>query len=211
LTYTINIPKVKTSNRILSGAANGWQISGITTINSGVNLTAAGGNNLNYSYDDLWIKNAAGVNTTLVAMHGGLYYTGGDQVTLFPTVVCNPMMKKKVVLSNGREGVQYLNPNCFKPTESGLGSSHLPYLGGPGFWNSDLGIAKHFRVNEKQSIDFKLQTFNFLNHALSSFASGDNNLKLQYNGDGSLKTSNFGVALYKYGRRTVQVEARYSF
>jgi hypothetical protein len=87
----------------------------------------------------------------------------------------------------------------------------MPYLGGPAYYNSDLALSKNFKVTERQSLQFKFQAFNFINHALWSFGNKDNNLLLKYNADGTLQNSNFGIATQRYGHRTMQFEARYSF
>jgi hypothetical protein len=225
LTYTVNLPRVQAGNRILHGVVNGWQISGITSINSGVNLIAAGGNNLNYGWSDAWTVNPAnGQNQTLVTMHSAMAYTGADNLTLYPTVVCNPMIHggQEATTSYGVPGRRYLNTNCFAPTTSGLGSSHLPYLGGPIYWASDLGVSKNIKIREGQSVNFKFQGFDFLNHSLWSFGSSDPNLYLPYGQthdpttgaivkDGVLLNPDFGIATKRYGHRSLQLEARYTF
>lgn len=144
---------------------------------------------------------------------------GANQVTLFPTITCDPRMHKKV-----SGGVQFLNPSCFTTTSSGLGSSHTSYYPGPAFLNSDLGLMKTVQIGERQNVQVKFQAFNFLNHPLWSFNAKDTNLVLQYNGqqttDGVVTTTggtlssasdNFGVATLRTGHRTVQLEVRYWF
>jgi len=209
-TYTFNVPQIYVQERIARSAINGWQISGITTIESGANLTSSNGMNLQYAFDDL--LGTAGDVTTTQVMHNNLALTGADSVTLFPTLTCNPNVHHRIP----GVGMQYLNSACFSATTSGLGTTHMPYLAGPAFWNSDLGVHKNFKI-ERGNIEFKAQAFNFLNHALWSFNSGDANLVAKFNGDGSFKTlgsagtNTFGVAQYKFGHRSMQFELRYSF
>jgi hypothetical protein len=225
LVYTINVPKVKTSNTILRGAANGWQISGVTSINSSANMTSNAGTNMNFSYDNT----TAADGKTVLALHNNTAYLGTDAVTIYPTIACNPNTHRSVTWVDGngnkQKGIQYLKPECFKATESGYGNTHLGYFAGPMYWNSDLGISKNFKVGEGRDLSFKLQAFNFLNHPLWSFAGGDSALHVNFDGTGVLKNSArfnngttstvvnnpFGVATHKYGKRVVQAEMRFTF
>src|SRR4028119_278534 len=36
---------------------------------------------------------------------------------------------------------------------------------GPGFWNMDMGLYKRIRVNEKYSVQLRLEAFNVFNHS----------------------------------------------
>src|ERR1019366_557919 len=40
----------------------------------------------------------------------------------------------------------------------------LPDLHGPMYFNSDLTLIKNVHINEKQSLQFRIAAFNFLNH-----------------------------------------------
>jgi hypothetical protein len=218
VSYTLNLPKIKASNRVVRGVANGWQISGVTQISSGANLTSNnnGGYSFGYSWDNLTHKEIDPATkqekTVTDVLRDNVGLTRSDAVTIMPTIVCNPVIKggQKVTLADGSVGMRYLNPSCLAPTASGLGSTHMPYLGGPAYYNSDLSLSKNFKVTERQNLQFKFQAFNFINHALWSFGNKDNNLLLKYKADGTLD-NNFGVATQRYGHRTMQFEARYSF
>jgi hypothetical protein len=84
---------------------------------------------------------------------------------------------------------QYANPLCFAlPGAGGIGNSRFPYLVGPKFWNSDLALSKKFNISERQSLQFRFSAFNFMNHALTSFSGGDNNLKMQFNDENQVIT-----------------------
>jgi hypothetical protein len=107
------------------------------------------------------------------------------------------------------------------PAGNGVnGTTKMPYLPGPKFWKSDLTAEKNFKIGEHQNAKFRLAAFDFLNHALLSFAPGDINLEannLQWAaGSGGLGTENnlnpnFGKALWHFGHRILEVEAKYSF
>jgi len=202
--YVIDLPSTHIANTLVRGAANGWQISGITTIESGQQMTSNSTYNLGYS-------NSGGL--------ASIQYLGTPDVPLLPVYTCNP--------AKGVSGQRYMNPNCFAPpSASNPGSARTPYMPGPMFWNTDLTLAKNFRIGDRQSIQFRLQTFNFLNHSLVSFNSGDQNAKIagfsstgqvtNANGDGKHpcpgpQCNAFGYADYALGHRVIELGVKYSF
>jgi len=218
MSYVINLPKVSSGNAFVRGAAGDWQISGILQVQSGSNLTANNGQNaLQYAQDNLVDSN----NVTIKA-NDAMGKLGTDGVTLMPRITCNPVVNEPVTYTVGGKsfsGVRYLNPACFAPAADGTaGTTGMPYLEGPKFYNADLSFTKNFKVTERQRLQFKLQMFNFLNHALQSFQVGDNNLALKFNADGTMKNptggasiNTFGVANYKFGHRTLELMVKYFF
>jgi hypothetical protein len=198
--YDYNLPKIVKSNRFLGGVINGWEISGITLVESGAQVTANTGANLG-------LANAA----------SGVVLVGSPDVTAAPILTCNP--------TQGLKSGQYLNPNCFAlPSAGNIGNTRFPYIAGPMFWNSDLTLAKNFTFGEKQSLRFTFSAFNFMNHALSSFSAGDNNLKLNFNSSGVLQNATdtknacpgpscqaFGYADYLVGHRVLELGVKYNF
>jgi hypothetical protein len=225
-TYTLTEPKFNLSHA-MDRIANGWQISGITQWTSGPNLNSNAGNNYSYGWNADTHYNTSGAQIT-DATHDAINQIGADSATLFPTMVCNPAIhKNNVKISSGgttETGVQFLNQACFTPTVQGLGSTHTAYWPGPAYTDSDLGIMKTVKINERQNIQLKAQAFNFFNHPLWSFNGSDYNLQtgfngLTYNQSGALATTEgswnksafFGLATLRTGHRSVQLEARYWF
>ncbi|MFB3922871.1 MAG: carboxypeptidase regulatory-like domain-containing protein [Terriglobia bacterium] len=198
LVYVFSLPSTRRGHPIVRGVVNGWQISGITTIESGANLTAQSWN-LNYGRDN---GTDADGNTIF---YDNIHTLGTPDVTLQPLVVCNPAI--------GLKPHQYITPACFKPspTDGTLGTGGMPYLSGPMFWNSDLSLMKNFRISERQNLQVRFAAFNFMNHSLWSFTQNDNNLILHFGADGQVTNPNFGVAQYKYGRRIMEFGVKYSF
>jgi Carboxypeptidase regulatory-like domain len=199
--YVFNLPKLTSGSRFLRGAADNWQISGITQIESGAQLTSqAPSNGLNFNY--------SGPLSNVQAL-------GTPDITLYPTLTCNP--------TSGLGHNQFLNPNCFAPTAPGTwGTSRLPYMPGPMFWNSDLTVLKSFNLTERQHLQFRLAAFNFLNHDLLSFTQNDSNLVAHFDSSGKLTNGPgysptqlpsqvFGVAAHHFGHRIVEMGVKYSF
>jgi hypothetical protein len=192
LAYVVNLPTLHQGNAFLRGAASGWQISGITQVSSGAQLTSQAGTNLNFSL------NQNGTN------QDNVHLLGTDDITLYPLITCNPA--KGLTVKN-----QFINPNCFAPNPAGqLGTASMPYLPGPMFWNSDLTLIKNFKITEHQALQFRFAAFNFMNHDLLSFVNNDNNLKLVLSPTGQAN-SNFGVATSHVGHRILEVGAKYMF
>jgi hypothetical protein len=217
MSYVLNLPKVKGGNSFVRGAASDWQVSGVVQIQSGANATSNNGQfALQYAQDNL------ASNGVTVKANDAIGKMGTDGITLMPRITCNPVMNQPVTYTvNGKSvsGVRYLNPACFAPAADGTaGTTNMAYLEGPKFYNADISLTKNFKLTERQRLQFKLQMFNFLNHALQSFQVGDNNLALKFNADGTMKNptggasiNTFGVANYKFGHRTLELMIKYSF
>ena len=201
LAYVFNLPRTHIANAFVKGVANGWQISGITTLQSGANLTSQSWD-LNYSRDNL--TQTVGGTTTTLAYFDNVHLLGTQDFTLQPLITCDP--KKGLGLH------QYLNPSCFAPAPAnGYGTGGMPYLKGPMFWQSDLSLMKNFKITERQNLQFRFAAFNFMNHDLRSFTSGDSNLHATFNAQGQLTNPNFGTAQYVFGHRLLEMGVKYSF
>ncbi len=207
--YVFTVPKIGLSNLLLKNVVNGWQLSGITQIQSGAMLTA----NTGYQYD---IANAS----------NGVLLVGSPDVTVAPILTCNP--------KSGLHKGQYANPNCFSVPLNGtsIGNTRFPYLAGPKYWNSDIAVQKTITIKEQQFVDLRFSAFDFMNHALTSFVSSDTNLKLNFSNGASgspplgtlinatsqngmacpgIYCDVFGYPNVRYGQRRLELSAKYSF
>ncbi|MES1262439.1 MAG: carboxypeptidase regulatory-like domain-containing protein, partial [Acidobacteriota bacterium] len=185
-------------NKLAGALLNGWQLSGITQLESGANLTGNRGNNFGLNLNSYKIP-----GTTFNV--GSTSLLGTPSIALHPLITCDP---KANLAPN-----QYLNQNCFGiPTQIGQnGPTVLPVIYGPAFFNSDLGLFKNFPIKERMKLQFRANAYNFLNHPLWSFT-GTSNLTLGYNGTtGQLNTPLFGYVTQKLGHRVVQLAVKFSF
>jgi hypothetical protein len=200
--YVISLPHTHYGNSFVRGLANGWEISGITQIESGAMLSSTNGE--------------ANLNFGLAGTSGAVALLGTPDVNLYANITCDP--------TKGLHSGQYVNPNCFSlPGPGQTGDGRIPYIAGPKFWNSDLTLLKTFKITERQNVEFRLAAFNFLNHDLPSFSNGDNNLKLSFSGNTlsnatdtkhacpGINCQAFGYADYHFGHRIIEVGAKYSF
>jgi hypothetical protein len=190
-------------HRMFAQALNGWQISGISSIQSGPPLASIQGGNFGFGYGQIQPvqvsilqQSSANSVTSCQQTYGippdanGNHYCvtnvnpnvwlGSPDYQLMPTVVCDPTshLKKN----------QFINPTCFgiplpgspstganalSSNPSGQGQYRLPYIHGPAFSKNDLTVLKNFSMGEKRSLQFRLAAFNFLNHPLTSFNNND--------------------------------------
>lgn len=190
-----------TRNKLAGGIINGWQVSGITQVQSGANLTGiiTGG-----ATTVGWNANGYKVPGTSFNV-SNLSLLGTNDIVLNPILTCDP--------ASGLGPHQFINPNCFAmPTEIGQnGPTVMPAAYGPWFFNSDLGLFKNFQISEAKKIQFRANAYNFLNHPLWSFPD-NSNLTLGFDGTtGKVNTPNFGTTTVKQGRRIVQFALKFFF
>lgn len=187
-----------THNKIGAGVINGWQVSGITQVQSGANLAGFSSNaNFNLNMNSLKVP---GTNYNI----SNASLLGTNDIQLNPVLTCNP--------TSGLGHNQYINPSCFSaPTQIGQnGPTELPAVYGPAFLNFDLGLFKNFQISESKKLQIRVNGYNFLNHPLWSF--NGTNLQLGFDGStGQLNTPNFGTVTEKQGHRVVQLAIKFFF
>jgi hypothetical protein len=211
LSYSLELGNPLHGNRIAEGLANGWQLSGITTLESGANLTYNSGTNDNYN---MQLNGAILPGSISTGNPNGIPISnqsilGTNAIQLNPIVTCNPFANLG--------SHQYINGACFTPsTQVGVnGPTLLPAAYGPALFNWDLGLFKNFPITEKRKLQFRLQMYNWLNHPLWSFPNG-NNLTLQFsqapNGGAISQTnSTFGTTTVKQGNRVIELAVKFYF
>jgi hypothetical protein len=200
--YTFAFPKMTNGTTFDHALLNGWELSGITQVMSGAQMTANSGSALSLSN--------AGSGSVLV---------GSPDVSVAPVLTCNP--------AKGLLKGQYANPSCFGlplTAAQGIGNTRFPYLVGPMFWKSDLSATKNVKLSEHEDLNLRASAFNILNHDLLSFAPGDNNAKLNFSSTGVLSNATdtshacpgpycqaFGYPSVHYGYRVIELSAKYTF
>jgi hypothetical protein len=123
-----------TSHRLQGLLVNGWQITGVLTLQSGfpMNLTTGTDNS------------RTGVGNDRPDVVGNWQLPGGQ--------------------SKGQKIDQYFNVKAFVPNTIGeFGNLGRNALTGPGLANTDLGIFKKFAIREKQHIEVRAEGFNAFN------------------------------------------------
>ena len=223
----------------LNSLVNGWQISGISTLQSGPPLASVNGENFGFGYGLI-----SPVAVTQGTSHPGLNQGGGStqptcmklynipepgycvtqlnpitwlgtpDIQLMPTITCDP--------SGGPAKNQYINGACFGiPLPGQNGQLRPPYLRGPAYMNHDLTLLKNVYMGDKKNLQLRAAAFNFLNHPLVSFNNNDTSTDLALSQQGGtagqsltqsdLTAQGFGIAGIKYGGRLLELSMKYEF
>ncbi len=192
--YVLDVPNWHGTNKFIRGVLNNWQISGISTYASGVELAASGRVNFNLSGQ---LADGSAIKATSI--------TGTDSIKPMPFLVCDPSKN----LADG----QYVNGDCFAPPSRGHnGVFTFPYLRGPALFSHDLSVFKNFPIGDgSKRIQFRFSAYNFINHPLDSFRNGDTNLHLTFDETGKQTNERFGYVGQKVGRRVVQLGLKFYF
>jgi hypothetical protein len=179
----------------LGGVVNGWELSGVTQLQSGApiqpNTTSLNTNwPTGYSSQD-WLGTNMDANGEPIAQ-----------------VICDPRSG----------GGKYFNPACFAPpsTFGQNGTVIWPYIKGPGYIDSDLSIYKNFNFKEHQQLQFRMQTYNFLNHPNADLTLNNSDIALSFNHNNVIAQTNqntltTGNALNTGGRRVLMFSLKYVF
>jgi hypothetical protein len=221
-------------NRQLGWILNSWELSGITSFQSGPDLSILNGStNFGFSasagyYTDQTRSTNIGIPVSAAT------WLGSPDYTLQPTVTCDPRKGlHSAILSGKLVSKQYANGNCFSlPAQGSQGWWNLPDVHGPAYSKSDLSVYKDIKINERQNLQFRMSGFNFLNHPISSFTNNNlNALNLTFadptcsptTGVGcyysqqaafaglTLQNAGFGYTPDKWGVRIVEFGAKYNF
>jgi hypothetical protein len=187
--YTLMQP-YRGQEHLLRGVANGWTFSTVTTLQSGGNLQAISGSpnfNMNLQYGNY---NGAPISSgnplpngaTGNSLSSATYYGTNATVAVTPVVTCDPRSH-----TGNRQRIQY---SCFAPPPlHQYGWISYPYTMAP-FFDTSVSMFKSFPVVHDQSVVFRVDAFNFINHPLPQY-SGGSQLTLAYRN--TYGTSNFAV------------------
>ena len=137
VSYVWQLPSLSKMNRLVREIAGGWEISGITSAQTGNPLTILAGKDQS--------QTAIGMD------HGQLLsqniYTSGACAVQAPCV-------------------NFLAPSAFAlPALGKFGNLAKGSLRGPGLLNFDLGIFKTFPITERWTLQFRAEFFNAFNRA----------------------------------------------
>ena len=95
---------------------------------------------------------------------------------------------------------RWFNRSAFAtPALGKLGTAGQAILLGPGFWTIDFGLSRTFKTRESQSVEFRMEASNFLNHA--NFVDPNSNSE----------SNNFGRITAANDPRIIQFGLKYKF
>ncbi len=215
-TYGYNVGKRIKSNPFLARLVNDWALTGITTLQSGANIQTNSSQNFGLTGTNFALATPTNPGSTpQYESVNAQYYLGTPDYTLMPTLTCAKP-------SSGDLSNEYMNAKCFAIPAKMTFNQHywLPYTRGPMFFTSDATLSKTIGLKDRQSLQFKASAFNFLNHALPGFDTGNNSNMILNVNQGTIITTvaspnggsvPVGTTTTKYGHRTMEVDLKYSF
>jgi hypothetical protein len=132
-------------NRVEDAVAGGWEVAGITTVQSGFPMSIGPNGNASTVYGGSQHAN----------LTGQAFKTGNCGSVTHPPVI--PVGTKYC----------FFNPLAFTPPPAytfGTGPRYYSNLRAPGYVDEDLTLGKWFKFTEKLRLQFAVQMFNAFNH-----------------------------------------------
>jgi hypothetical protein len=162
-----------------SKLTEGWAVSGITRFSTGLPVTLINPN-----------------DTALI----GSYNNGVNGVGFADLDAGSGVLQLN---PNPRNGKPYFNTNIFSlPTIGSPGTASRRLFYGPGMNNWDIALLKDTHFTESEVLEFRLESFNTLNHAQFF---GANSV------DGNINDSTFGQVISAMAPRLMQVSLKLRF
>lgn len=189
--YNYALPIPKWNNAFGKYVLDGWQLTGITTLQTGFPIIIGDSTDL-----------------SLQCPGAGVAYYGcwdAPNVVGYPSIY-NPRNATLSFGSNPPLPNYYFNPNAFADETPGvLGNEGRGNFHGPGINSTDLGLFKNIRFTETRSVQLRLEAFNVFNHSQFLF-SGSITAFEDYNAPGT-----FGRVTTAYQGRVIQLGAKVYF
>ncbi|MCC7498489.1 MAG: carboxypeptidase regulatory-like domain-containing protein [Bryobacterales bacterium] len=168
-------------NRVLDAVVGGWQVSGISTIQTGspfsVTFSAPSG------FIGWWTGTGRADR-----VGGQLYNRGGGHDII--------------------SGVPWINLDAFAPPQPwNWGNSSRNLMFGPGSWNFDISLQKGFKIKERARFEVRSDFLNAFNH----FNLGNPSATIADIRDGGQPIATSGKIYGGSGSRVVQLVGRFTF
>jgi len=192
--YEAPAPWFARDNAVLRQIFGGWQISGITSGQSGMPFTVFTGVDTNGNGSAVGDRPNFNPNAPIFR----------DPVTNnFRTFTIDPnnpaFLAPRLNTANTTGPLVFTGTGSIQANSLGNGNLGRNTFRGPGFWNTNLSVAKNFRFGEDRrfriSADF-LNAFNQDNYG---------------NPISNLNSANFGRNLNNWGNRSITLGAKFSF
>jgi len=167
LSYNWQMPKLArgiADNKFMRGVLDGWQMSGITTFESGRPIPIRFSGDI-ASATTIFSYFSTNVNLTSQGQTGGIA----------------PIFLKNPVTGNTGIGQSYLDLNSIAIPGFGQSGGYQPafYMRSPSRHNFDVTFFKNFGISENKKIQFRAGFFNIFNEAYANTDLSDINLTLQ--------------------------------
>jgi len=188
LNYIYELPFYKRQQGFAGKALGGWEVSGITTYQSGLPFTLTVGSGI---YDP-----------------AGLGLFGSTPATARPNLLCDPNANAPHTFET------WFNISCVQttfpsPAAAVPGNSSRGAINGPSLFKSDVTLSKNFRWHESYRLQLRLEAYNVFNHTNFTTMSLVSSTARTVSATGLV--SGFGVITGVRDPRTLQFAAKFYF
>ena len=144
-----NVAVSESAARYARVIADGWELSGITTFQSGTPFS---------------VINGASSNGISVLDNAGV--ANGTGAGSYPDVIGNPHAAPPAGANNPQSiGPTLGNPAAFvAPVGLTFGDAGRNFMNNPSRLNFDVTVLKQFKISEGSNLEFRAETFNLFNH-----------------------------------------------
>ena len=142
----VNLPPAKCCSRIMKAIFSDWEISGITTYQSGTPFTVinnAGNTGISLT-DNAGVSSGLGIAASYPDVLRGLPAPGSNAQSFGP-LIGNP--------------AEFVAPRGLT-----FGNAGRNFLNNPSRLNVDFSVLRHFKIGESNDLQFRAEFFNIANH-----------------------------------------------
>jgi len=181
-------PFFREQHGLAGHALGGWELSGITSFESGLSSNVYQVSDPFGCVADTATANGCAPNT----FPGGLGINGPDY-----DILARPDQTSSIKMTKTR--TQWFSTGSFAAAQGHFGSGGVGNILTPGFEKVDLGLMKNFRFTEGTSLQMRAEAFNVFNHT-------------NFDGiDDGLTDGNFGQATNTHEPRIMQFSGKFYF
>lgn len=195
--YVYDLPFYRSQQGFVGKALGGWEISGITTIQTGQSLSITQSSD---PFAAVSVPNSVGGCTISATTTSCPLYPGGLGMTRPGSTVG---VRADQVLANAsgpKTAAQFFNTAAFADAVGHFGTSPVGAIYGPGLQVWDMSLIKNTRIAERLNMQLRLETFNTFNHG--------NPMTVDTNVDDG---ASFGTVNGWHDPRNVQIGAKFNF
>ena len=163
----VSLPEV--SSRLGHQVFDGWELSGITTFQSGTPFSVINGASASGLCANPFGGSVVEGTTTVscgVSVLDNAGVANGVGAGSYPDVIGNPHLHPPYGSNNPLSiGPALLNSAAFAaPTGLTFGDAGRNFLNNPSRLNFDAALLKHFKITEGSNLEFRAEVFNVFNH-----------------------------------------------
>jgi hypothetical protein len=190
--YVYDLPFFHDQHGLIGHALGGWEVSGITSVESGQSTTVT------QATDPFACAVSSANPNACAAGSAPNTYVGGIGIST-PDGDIAPRPDQVAPVHLTKTLNQWFSTGSFKDAVGHFGSTRNGAFLGPGLQNWDLGVMKNFTFTERYSFQFRGEFFNAFNH--TNFSGVDTGID-----DGS-----YGQVTSTHDPRLVQLGAKLYF